>query len=81
MDTWIFHHTFNYQYIDARNKETHQRLDRRARQQVKYQLDWQVEKLDMGVTYQYIGQRTDKEYDPSTYSSKPISLGGVVFGI
>ena len=38
MDTWIFHHTFNYQYI---------------------------------------GQRTDKEYDPSTYSSKPISLGGV----
>ncbi|EEG86941.1 TonB-dependent vitamin B12 receptor [Proteus penneri ATCC 35198] len=77
MDTWIFHHTFNYQYIDARNKETHQRLDRRARQQVKYQLDWQVEKLDMGVTYQYIGQRTDKEYDPSTYSSKPISLGGV----
>ncbi|MBJ2118876.1 MULTISPECIES: TonB-dependent vitamin B12 receptor BtuB [Proteus] len=77
MDTWIFHHTFNYQYIDARNNETHQRLDRRARQQVKYQLDWQVEKLDMGVTYQYIGQRTDKEYDPSTYSSKPISLGGV----
>lgn len=77
MDTWIFHHTFNFQYIDARNKETHQRLDRRARQQVKYQLDWQVEKLDMGVTYQYIGQRTDKEYDPSTYSSKPISLGGV----
>lgn len=77
MDTGIFHHTFNYQYIDARNDETHQRLDRRARQQVKYQLDWQVEKLDMGVTYQYIGQRTDKEYDPSTYSSKPISLGGV----
>lgn len=73
MDTWIFHHTFNYQYIDARNKETHQRLDRRARQQLKYQLDWQVEKLDMGVTYQYIGQRTDKDY--GTYEN--VSLGGV----
>ncbi|MBG2711419.1 TonB-dependent vitamin B12 receptor BtuB [Proteus mirabilis] len=73
MDTWIFHHTFNLQYIDARNKETHQRLDRRARQQLKYQLDWQVEKLDMGVTYQYIGQRTDKDY--GTYEN--ISLGGV----
>lgn len=73
MDTWIFHHTFNLQYIDARNKETHQRLDRRARQQLKYQLDWQVEKLDMGVTYQYIGQRTDKDY--GTYEK--VSLGGV----
>lgn len=73
MDTWFFHHTFNYQYIDARNKETHQRLDRRARQQLKYQLDWQVEKLDMGVTYQYIGQRTDKDY--GTYEN--VSLGGV----
>ncbi len=73
MDTWIFHHTFNLQYIDARNKETHQRLDRRARQQLKYQLDWQVEKLDMGVTYQYIGQRTDKDY--GTYEN--VSLGVV----
>lgn len=73
MDTWVFHHTFNLQYIDARNKETHQRLDRRARQQLKYQLDWQVEKLDMGVTYQYIGQRTDKDY--GTYEN--VSLGGV----
>ncbi len=73
MDTWVFHHTFNYQYIDARNKETHQRLDRRARQQLKYQLDWQVEKLDMGVTYQYIGQRTDKDYG----TNENVSLGGV----
>lgn len=80
MDTWIFHHTFNLQYIDARNKETHQRLDRRARQQLKYQLDWQVEKLDMGVTYQYIGQRTDKDYgkyDLAIMDYKPVSLGGV----
>ncbi len=73
LDTWVFHHTFNYQYIDARNKETHQRLDRRARQQLKYQLDWQVEKLDMGVTYQYIGQRTDKDYG----TNENVSLGGV----
>ncbi|WP_368911333.1 TonB-dependent vitamin B12 receptor BtuB [Proteus vulgaris] len=73
MDTWVFHHTFSLQYIDARNKETHQRLERRARQQLKYQLDWQVEKLDMGVTYQYIGQRTDKDY--GTYET--VSLGGV----
>ncbi|WP_219410238.1 TonB-dependent vitamin B12 receptor BtuB [Proteus terrae] len=75
MDTWIFRHTFNLQYIDARNKETHQRLDRRARQQLKYQLDWQVEKLDMGITYQYIGQRTDKDF--GTSPAKPVSLGGV----
>lgn len=75
VDTWIFHHTLNVQYIDARNKETNQRLDRRARQQLKYQLDWQVEQIDMGITYQYIGQRTDKDYAESPVKS--VSLGGV----
>ncbi len=80
MDTWIFHHTFSYQYIDARNGQTHERLDRRARQQLKYQLDWNIEEFDMGLTYHYIGQRTDKDYgvyDPAANGYKSVSMGGV----
>ncbi len=80
MDTWIFHHTFSYQYIDARNGKTHERLERRARQQLKYQLDWNIEEWDLGLTYNYIGQRTDKDYgafDPAINGYKPVSMGGV----
>ncbi|HGN0869621.1 vitamin B12 transporter [Providencia alcalifaciens] len=59
MDTWIFHHQLTLQYIDPRNKETNQILNRRAKQQVKYQLDWNMAAVEMGLTYQYIGQRYD----------------------
>lgn len=58
-DTWIFHHQMTYQYLDAKDKETDKRLARRAQQQVKYQLDWTVADVDMGLTYQYIGKRYD----------------------
>ena len=80
MDTWIFHHTLSLQYLDARNNKTHERLDRRARQQAKYQVDWNIEELEMGLTYNYIGQRTDKDYgvyDPAIKGYKPVSMGGV----
>lgn len=60
LDTGIFHHQVTYQYIDPRDKETNEVLLRRAKQQVKYQLDWDIYDVDMGVTYQYIGSRYDK---------------------
>nr|WP_228001105.1 TonB-dependent vitamin B12 receptor BtuB [Morganella morganii] len=69
-DTWIFHHQMTYQYLDAKDKETDKRLARRAQQQVKYQLDWTVADVDMGLTYQYIGKR----YDDAANKQK---LGGV----
>ncbi|CDK66169.1 TonB-dependent vitamin B12 receptor BtuB [Morganella morganii subsp. morganii] len=82
MDTGIFHHQLTYQYLDARNKDTNERLDRRARQQVKYQLDWVITDVDMGVTYQYISQRADKFYNDKTYKTESVSLGGTsVFDI
>ncbi|WHZ53897.1 TonB-dependent vitamin B12 receptor BtuB [Morganella morganii] len=74
-DTWIFHHQMTYQYLDAKDKETDKRLARRAQQQVKYQLDWMVADVDMGLTYQYIGKR----YDDAANKQK---LGGAsVFDI
>ncbi|MBT0386268.1 TonB-dependent vitamin B12 receptor BtuB [Morganella morganii] len=74
-DTWIFHHQMTYQYLDARDKDTDKRLARRAQQQVKYQLDWNVADIDMGLTYQYIGKRYDDRYNTR-------KLGGVsVFDI
>ncbi|MEQ5127982.1 TonB-dependent vitamin B12 receptor BtuB [Providencia alcalifaciens] len=75
-DTWIFHHQFTYQYIDPRNKDTNKVLERRAQQQVKYQLDWNIEKLDMGLTYQYIGSRHDTAYYENG-KSESLKLGGV----
>lgn len=69
-DTWILHHQMTYQYLDARDKDTDKRLARRAQQQVKYQLDWNIADVDMGVTYQYIGKRYDDRYNTR-------KLGGV----
>ncbi|MGJ3355045.1 TonB-dependent vitamin B12 receptor BtuB [Providencia sp. Je.9.19] len=57
--TGIFSHQLTLQYLDPRNEKTNKVLNRRAKQQVKYQLDWNIDKVDMGLTYQYIGQRYD----------------------
>lgn len=71
-DTGLFHHQLTYQYIDPRDKQKDQVLARRAKQQVKYQLDWAVYNVDMGLTYQYIGSRYDV-----TGSGSRIKVGGV----
>ncbi|WP_369309145.1 TonB-dependent vitamin B12 receptor BtuB [Providencia rettgeri] len=80
MDTGIFRHQFTYQYTDPRDDKTNKVLIRRAKQQVKYQLDWNVANIDWGLTYQYIGSRYDKDfgqYDNSTGDYKRLKLGGV----
>ncbi|HGN1707755.1 TPA: TonB-dependent vitamin B12 receptor BtuB [Providencia rettgeri] len=74
-DTGVLHHQLTYQYVDPRNKKTDKVLERRAKQQVKYQLDWAIDKVDMGLTYQYIGSRYDNDY--SEWPSRPVKLGGV----
>lgn len=74
-DTGILHHQLTYQYVDPRNKKTDKVLERRAKQQVKYQLDWAIDKVDMGLTYQYIGSRYDNDY--SEWPSRRVKLGGV----
>ncbi|MCW2257211.1 vitamin B12 transporter [Providencia alcalifaciens] len=71
LDTGIFHHQLTYQYIDPRNKDTDEVLLRRAKQQVKYQLDFAVYDVDMGITYQYAGQRYD-----FNENSKRTKVGG-----
>ncbi|MFD1093904.1 TonB-dependent vitamin B12 receptor BtuB [Providencia vermicola] len=74
-ETGIFQHQVTYQYVDPRNKKTDNVLERRAKQQVKYQLDWSIDKIDMGLTYQYIGSRYDNDYSQWPY--KRVKLGGV----
>lgn len=68
-------HQIGYDYVDPRNAKTNEVLLRRAKQQVKYELDWQVYDLDWAVTYRYLGQRFDKDY--SSYPSETVKLGGV----
>lgn len=72
-DTGPVQHTVSYDYLDARNVVTDTPLARRAKQQVKYQLDWQVESLDWSLTYHYLGERYDTDY--STYET--VKMGGV----
>jgi vitamin B12 transporter len=76
-DTGPLAHTVSYDYLDARNAQTNELLARRAKQQVKYQLDWQVYDFDWSVTYQYLGTRYDKKFDPVTYASENVKMGGV----
>ncbi|MBS9423273.1 TonB-dependent vitamin B12 receptor BtuB [Photorhabdus caribbeanensis] len=77
VDTGIFQHQLTVQYIDPRNSETNEILVRRAKQQVKYQLDWQIYDFDWGLTYQYLGRRYDNDF--STFPAKRVKLGGVSF--
>ncbi|PQQ43063.1 vitamin B12/cobalamin outer membrane transporter [Photorhabdus luminescens] len=77
MDTGIFQHQLTVQYIDPRNSETNEILVRRAKQQIKYQLDWQLYDFDWGLTYQYLGRRYDNDF--STFPAKRVKLGGVSF--
>lgn len=72
-DTGPLAHTVSYDYLDARNAQTNELLARRAKQQVKYQLDWQVYDFDWGVTYHYLGTRYDTDYN--TYQT--VKMGGV----
>ncbi|PHM72798.1 TonB-dependent vitamin B12 receptor BtuB [Xenorhabdus kozodoii] len=74
IDTGLFQHQLTLQYIDPRDGNG-QPLTRRAKQQVKYQLDWEAFNIDWGVTYQYIGWRYDQNY--STYPPKTVKLAGV----
>ncbi|MCX9096948.1 TonB-dependent vitamin B12 receptor BtuB [Providencia rettgeri] len=74
-ETGILHHQVTYQYVDPRNKKTDKVLERRAKQQVKYQLDWAIDKVDIGLTYQYIGSRYDNDY--SQFPSRRVKQGGV----
>ncbi len=68
-------HQIGYDYVDPRNAKTNEVLLRRAKQQVKYQLDWQIYDFDWAVTYHYLGERYDKDY--GVYPSPKVKMGGV----
>lgn len=68
-------HTLSYDYLDPRNAVTNEVLARRAKQQMKYQLDWTVAEFDWSLNYQYLGQRYDTDY--SVYPSPKVKMGGV----
>lgn len=72
-DTGMFTHQLSYDYVDARNAQTNEILLRRAKQQVKYELDWQVAQIDWAVTYHYLGERYDEDFN----SYQTVKLGGV----
>ncbi len=74
-DTEPFSHQISWDYVDARDAKTNQRLMRRARQQVKYQLDLTTGDLEWSLTYHYLGQRYDTDFN--TFSNRTVNFGGV----
>ncbi|QGU89400.1 TonB-dependent vitamin B12 receptor BtuB [Erwinia sorbitola] len=74
-DTGPLSHQISFDYLDPRNSQTNEILLRRAKQQVKYQLDWTVYNFDWSVTYQYLGQRYDQDFN--TYPYRTIKMGGL----
>ncbi|BAN97902.1 tonB-dependent vitamin B12 receptor [Plautia stali symbiont] len=62
-DTGPLSHRISYDYVDARDAETDQPLVRRAKQQVKYQLDWTIYEFDWSLIYHYLGDRYDTDYN------------------
>lgn len=75
-DTGPLSHTVSYDYVDPRNGKTDEILVRRAKQQVKYQLDYMIYDFDWSLSYQYLGERYDKDYNTS-YTTRTVKLGGV----
>jgi TonB-dependent vitamin B12 receptor len=76
-DTGPVSHQISYDYVDPRNAKTNEVLVRRSKQQVKYQLDTQVWDLDWNLAYRYLGTRYDVAYDPNTFTSERVKMGGV----
>lgn len=74
-DTGPLHHAITLEYLDPRNSETNAVLVRRAKQQAKYQIDWNVAQIDWSINYQYLGQRYDTDY--GSYPYQTVKLGGV----
>ncbi|EPX7411231.1 TonB-dependent vitamin B12 receptor BtuB [Cronobacter dublinensis] len=74
-DTGPLTHTVGYDYVDARNAATNELLPRRAKQQVKYQLDTQIYNVDGSLTYHYLGTRYDTDF--GTFPSQKVKMGGV----
>ncbi|WP_054181111.1 TonB-dependent vitamin B12 receptor BtuB [Trabulsiella odontotermitis] len=74
-DTGPLTHQISYDYVDPRNAITNEVLKRRSKQQVKYQLDWQVWDLDWNLAYRYLGTRYDDDF--SSYPYREVKLGGV----
>jgi len=66
-------HQLTLEYLDPRNADTNQLLKRRAKQQVKYQLDWQVAQIDWSLNYRYLGERYDTNYN----TNETVKLGGL----
>ncbi|AHG22758.1 vitamin B12/cobalamin outer membrane transporter [Chania multitudinisentens RB-25] len=66
-------HRLGYDYVDPRNGKTNEVLERRAKHQVKYELDWQIDDFDWAITYHYLGERYDTDY--AVYQK--VKLGGV----
>ncbi len=74
-DTGPVTHQLSYDYLDPRNATTHEVLLRRAKQQVKYALNGRIYQMGWSLTYRYLGERYDRNFNVVT--NQKVKLGGV----
>ncbi|BDH44069.1 vitamin B12 transporter BtuB [Salmonella enterica subsp. enterica serovar Choleraesuis] len=75
-DTGEIHHQISYDYVDPENAKTHQTLLRRAKQQVKYDINGEIYSLGWDVSYRYLGRRFDNDFNRPAAEQR-VKLGGV----
>lgn len=73
-DTGLFHHQITLEYLDARRDSDDEVLGRRAKQQAKYQIGFNVYDFDVDAIYQYVGKRFDN--NTSEFTSEQRRLPG-----
>lgn len=75
-DTADIHHQLSYDYVDPENANTHQTLLRRAKQQVKYDINGEIGSVGWDIIYRYIGRRFDNDFNRPVAQQR-VQLGGV----
>ncbi|WP_114767907.1 TonB-dependent receptor domain-containing protein [Vibrio rhodolitus] len=67
-ETGPFTHQLSYDYNDPENKDTGKQLDRRAKDNVKWNIGYFVDDLILDLSYLYQGERTDGSETLDAYS-------------
>lgn len=67
-DTGVINHKVSYDYTDAKDSDTQQQLDRRAKHNVKWNSTYQIQSWQFSMSYLYQGKKNDSSATLDPYS-------------
>lgn len=62
-DTWSVEHKVSAEWKDPINKETHEQLARRGKQNFSWRMNYYIAKFDLSMVANYVGDRRDNNND------------------